>query len=313
MELLSIIIISSLIFFLYKRKNVEGFAIIMAIRKFAQIINKIRKIMVKMKKRIFDKIRKIHKKVKKLRKANKKVKKIEKKIKKKAKQASDDAEKDVENEIDSEGKKQKKPSGIKGLFFPITSVILTSTALAEKGVGGLKDIVSKAPQKIVDTLLSPFKNIKEHFEIKNGPFYMIGSTMLVIMLSQLSETIASVLGLADNLIITGLFNFIFTFIISAGLLIFNYKSKCNIKTPKQAIKSLSPKKIGIKSALVTFQIIIMLYKVAGQIFRIIDFFASKIPFLSAILKVKNPLALGIIHLIITIINPIPDCNEVYEK
>lgn len=289
----------------YKERNIEGFAILTALKTFAKAMNNIRKFMNKIRIQIFDRIKKIYRRFKKVDTRMKKLKKWRKKIKK-MKKIKDLRDK-LKAKYEAELKKQMRGEpNISDIFAPIIAILKNNENSTETRTERIKKLIDKGPSIIIDIILAPIKNIKDHFTIKNGITYMLFSTMVIIIAVQFSTMVSEMIGFGGNIIINNIFNFILIFIISYNVLKIYFKSKC--KKDNKPMVILPIKKNMYSSAFLTFQILLLYTHVANSpIFGFLNSLGENMPIFSKLLKIKDAFAIGIIYFVLTLLNKIPNC------
>ena len=299
---LSIFIAIIFAVYLKQRENrkVEGFAIISAIKTLAQTLNNIRRAMSIMNSKIFKQITNLNKKTKTFR--NKILKnklKIVKSVKK-SKKVSDQA---IKAQIQTEQSKQSQAPGIISIFLPFIGMYSSKLKTIVTVLLAIKTALMNSPEDIANSLFAMLGNVKDHLTMENAGILILYPLMTVILLAQLSETISIMLSIEDNLIMTSLTNFIFVSIITFVSILFTFKYK-NKLSMEEAFKKISIKELLIKTFWITLQVNLLYYQLSGTLFRVINRITSGNTILYRLLKIKNSLLMGILHLIISLLHPI---------
>lgn len=280
--MIKIILILILIIYLIilKKKNIEGFVIIQPLINLVKILDKIRKILVKVKKYILDKIKWVYDKLKKIKNGVKKLKDIKQKIKKM------DKIKKIQKNINNKLKTEDGKIDTKGIFESINKIVKNKDNLSIKEK--INEIIKGGPLILLDIILSPFKNIKDNLEIKNGILYILISSTIISIISQLIILLLEYVELSGNLLIIILLNILSIILISGIVIKLNYSNKYNKEIDIKRILSISSK--------LSVRVILNYSLIRSTPLYIVMEKLQQIPILNIIFNIKDSIIIGILYI-----------------
>jgi len=291
---------------MFLRRKEEHF---LGLLSFAKKANKLRKIL--------KKFNKLFKRTKKIKEASVEVpKKIEKEVNKQIKDVEKDINesvKETESDMKKESKKVKTTVDIKkekrGILDSVKDSIAKFLNKIKRGLNSIGNFIKKLPKRIAELLFSPFKNIKRHLTIKNGKFILFSSVFIVIILGSLSDSIAYLLDLQGNLIVTGILNFIGVFIITFLSFAMKMKSTCKISSMSQLFSRLPVKTLLKVSLAISTGTILTSYQIFGSFLNVINSILENFgDVVQKIAAIKESLILGGVYLVTSVMSPIPQCG-----
>ena len=291
--------------FLRKKTNKEHF---MGPLAFAKKANKLRKILLK--------FNKMFKRTKQIKKASDEV---PKKVEAETNKQVAEFEKDINNTVKESGKdlakQQNTNTGVKTkkksrqLLEPLKNSIAKMFNMVKKVMKKIFIFIKKLGDRIVELLFSPFKNIKRHFSVKHGKVILFGSAFLVIILGTFSDSIAYLMDLQGNLIVTAIINFIGSFIITFLAFAMKMKGACKVKSIPQLMNRIPIKTLLKTSLAVSGSTIITSYQIFGAFLGVINkILANFGDIVQKVAAIKESLILGVVYLITTLMTAIPKCR-----